>query len=496
MTYEDLTVLLPPTGSQYSLGSLTRTCDELGVAWRALHWEKNPPPIEFGSAPAVIPIVLDDGRSHFIALLACRKDAFLIQDFPASPAWISASDLRSRWRWDGTALHVSRDRERLNELAVGFKGLQTIRWILPGLLFLISFILWQPRSGSKNESKSHHLPHPKKARPNSGFTVVELLVSLAVVGLLLSLIVPAVQSARERSRQVQCLNNLKQLGTACQNFESARRVIPSYLGRSPVSNPGPVGSNISVQAQLLPYLDQHPLYDRIDKRENGSGMATDPPGSEHNSELLTTAVPVFACPSDSVDSGEVSYRGCTGTTPGVHATIPETDVGAAKIGAFIRFDGLRFSMMKDGLSQTVLFSERLVGDHDDSVLTPSGDIADMSQVPPQGWSYLYPNDAVTRCRFVTSADAPHWSHAGSTWLLSGYTQTLYNHVLAPNSAIPDCGSGDGVGFHGAVSARSYHTGGVNVVFADGAARFVSEDVDLGVWRALASIRGEEVVGDF
>jgi prepilin-type processing-associated H-X9-DG protein len=248
---------------------------------------------------------------------------------------------------------------------------------------------------------------------------------------------------------------------------------------------------------LLPYLDQQPLYERVDQREDGAGLSSDPPGSRYNGELLNTTVPVFVCPSDGVAARGVSYRGCLGTSPGVHSTIPETEPDAAKTGVFVRFDGRALAAIKDGLSQTALFSERLVGDADGSTLTASRDIADMSRIPPRAWNFLRPSDVVRGCRLVTRSDLPHWSHAGSTWLLGGHTQTLYNHILPPNATIPDCGYASlGGAFQGAVSARSYHDGGVNVVFADGAARFVSENVDLSVWRALGSVRGEEVATDF
>lgn len=499
--YSDVTAVLPPTGEQYSMAGLTRACDELGAAWAAVHWDEKLPVFESGSTPAVIPIALKDGRAHFLAILESRGERVLVADFPHPPAWVDVDDLRAEWKWDGTALHVAKDHATLEELVGGKSRAAALWWVLPAALFLLSLVLWPSRRSDTRKRVPRQSPgRGKLTVSKSGFTIIELLVGLAVVSLLLALIMPAVQSARERSRQVQCLNNLKQLGTACQNFESARQSIPGYLGRRPVGNfnAGGESRNLSPQAQLLPYLDQQPLFDRIDRREDGSGIGADPPGSDYNAEVMNTRVPVFICPSDGGAVGGVNYRGCTGTTPGVHSTIPETEADAARIGVFIRFDGLRLARVKDGLTQTVLFSERLTGDRSEDELTPSRDVANMGRIPPHSWNFLRPSDAVTGCRHVTSTDLPHWSHVGSTWLLGGYTQTLYNHILPPNSPMPDCGYGNGSGgaFQGAVSARSFHSGGVNVVFAGGEARFVNEDVDLEVWRALASIRGEEVVPDF
>jgi hypothetical protein len=96
------------------------------------------------------------------------------------------------------------------------------------------------------------------------------------------------------------------------------------------------------------------------------------------------------------------------------------------------------------------------------------------------------------------AVASHYSFGGGTWLFGGYPHTAYNHVLAPNAATPDCT--DAAVFdpnsHGAHTARSAHPGGVLVLLGDGAVRFVSNAVDLPLWRGLASINGKEIVPEF
>lgn len=150
--------------------------------------------------------------------------------------------------------------------------------------------------------------------------------------------------------------------------------------------------------------------------------------------------------------------------------------------------------VRDGLSTTVAFNERLAGDGDPSTYTPSTDVARLER-----FDLMRPNDVMSMCSRVPPG-ASHFSYSGSTWLIGHYSQTAYNHVLPPNSTIPDCVSATAFSGHsrgdGAHTARSYHPGGVNVCMADGAVRFASENIELKIWRALATIHGGEVVPEF
>ena len=498
--FAEIQKLLPPTGEEYSLAELSDACESLGLHCRGLQWAHGLPDFRPTSSTAVIPIVLANGRQHFVAILAAQKSRLLIGDTPGRPTWIEESELRDKWKWDGTALHLGTSPASVEKLVELTSVSNAVKWGLPVAIMLASSVLWpRPARAVRRRRVSVTKRRPVKAAGRVGFTAVELLVAIAVVGLLLSLILPAVQSARERSRNVQCLNNLRQVGMACLQFESAHRHLPSYRGkRKPGPNQGPVKTNLSVQAQLLPFLDQQKLFDRIDRNEDGQTLGGEPPGSEYNGDLLRIRVPVFVCPTDPLADNGISYLACAGTTPGVNTSTPESEPGAAKMGMFVRFNGARLSSVRDGLSNTAMFSERLVGDQDQARYTPSRDVADIADMPPGHWSLLLPEDVVRACRLVTSLDIRHSSYVGYTWLLGGYPQTLYNHVLPPNSAIPDCGYGyfgEGHG-QGAISARSLHPGTVNVVMGDGAARPVNASIDLAVWRALASIRGEEVISEF
>lgn len=324
-----------------------------------------------------------------------------------------------------------------------------------------------------------------------GVTLLELSVVIAIVGLLAAILLPAVQSTRAQAWRAQCVANLRQLGIATEAFVAAHGEYPRFHSY-PLDYSGAM-SNESFQAQLLPFLDQGPLYDRLD--HDVLMRALPPLADGPNAFALEVTVPGFICPADNVPPAGNSYRACYGTTPGHHASWtrrrPRTRPleEEALWGVLIGTD--RPEDVLDGTSNTVLFSERVVGDADPDWFTPWSDV-----VRVEGDHYR-PGDAYANCSAVTSGD-DHASSLGVWWLPETRAQTGYNHILPPNSRIPDCVDGwnsRDLG-QGAITARSYHSGGVNAVFADGSTRFVSQSIDLGVWRAIATFDGGEVVGAF
>lgn len=170
-------------------------------------------------------------------------------------------------------------------------------------------------------------------------------------------------------------------------------------------------------------------------------------------------------------------------------------------GTFVDFDGLPVSEFRDGLSRTVAFSEKVPSDENSAFGTgdfwytglPSliGKVA----TAEEGIGAL-----IKTCSQLNGPPPYYHAHAGRTWYLPRYGFTLYNHALTPNSKIPDC-SGDLLSQAasedvrgssiGLFTATSYHAGGVNVVFCDGHTEFISDSVDLGVWRALSTRNGNE-----
>lgn len=345
---------------------------------------------------------------------------------------------------------------------------------------------------------------------SSGVTVVEVLVSVALIGLLVAILLPAIQQSRERSRLVKCQNNLHQLAVAAMHHESVHRRLPvtSTVAIARNGDRTRLIASVSAHARLLPLLGQQALYEQIDFNHRAFDSPGHPPQSFRdegfgqvqfvepaNTVAMTTSVPVFLCPSDSARVGANNYRTCMGSGPGFYpwkegATC--RDPGNAA-GVFRHAAGVRLGAIRDGLANTAMFSEQLIGDGDPVTYTPSKD------------AFYYQGDICTRaqarrrCAAYAVRNAQHDSFRGTTWLFGGWRQTWYNHVYTPNSAIPDCSAGDSTmtgGGNGSYAARSYHHGGVNVAFCDGSVRLVDENINPEVWSALATRAGSETVGEF
>jgi prepilin-type processing-associated H-X9-DG protein len=143
--------------------------------------------------------------------------------------------------------------------------------------------------------------------------------------------------------------------------------------------------------------------------------------------------------------------------------------------------GRKDSQFVDGKSNTAAFAEKLAGDRNPGTLTAWRDATWISDTTTLG-----PDDAMSVCQSPVDSADRHYSFGGYTWARSGYYQTWYNHVLTPNSYIPDCNIGNG-----AVTARSLHPGGVNLLMADGSVHFISASIAMETWRAIGSVDGRE-----
>ncbi|REJ91608.1 MAG: DUF1559 domain-containing protein [Planctomycetota bacterium] len=332
-------------------------------------------------------------------------------------------------------------------------------------------------------------------------TLIEVLTVLGVISLLAAILLPAVQSARERARRVQCVDHLRQIGVAIHAHESTHGRLPytsMLMGE-------PERPDRSVHSSLLPWLDQSAIADKIDpavyfldapSQPLGKILVREPDEFAANElqatewyEIAVHHVPVFRCASDGVlASGGNNYRACLGSWPHVlwpEATGPELDQTWNGAWAFART--LTFADFADGTSNTAMFSERVIGDQNGDVYDPFRDYAFHG-------SPVTPEEAFETCAQVTVDWPEHDSFLGSTWLFGGWRQTWYSHAFPPNATLPDCGGGPISigGGPGAFTARSFHDGGVNVLFADGRATFVASTVDLTVWRGLGTRAGSRL----
>ena len=294
-----------------------------------------------------------------------------------------------------------------------------------------------------------------------GFTITELLVVLAVIGLLASITLPAVQQSRAASRRTQCLSNLRQLGIAAQNYESIHGILPGYRGQS--------------MFELLPELGH-----------------SDPKAvARRNVKLL-----VLLCPDDSPPTNEIGWGAVTNYL---------VNGGAC----FRCYNGIhprwypgngpsRLADIGDGTSHTALFAERLF----EFMIDEPASVWEAACAAHPERCVWYMNSTYTsgqEDRFVTDCNtsaqrtSSHPLNMNPGRGVEGPIES-YSHVLPPNSMT--CYSDDSYRPNAVLAATSRHWGGANVVFADGHARFISNQIDLRVWRALGSRNGNDTTGEY
>ena len=336
-------------------------------------------------------------------------------------------------------------------------------------------------------------------RPAPGFTLIELLVCVLILGLLFSLLLPAVQGAREAARRVHCVNNLRQIGIALHHYESGHGFFPAIYSDSGFTSDRyrvPYAAHgYSPLARMMGELEQLPLF-------NSENLTL---GLEYPEPLLTnltvalTSISVFVCPSDDMPSvqgyGRVNYRFSIGPTPWISPDYREADDWS---GAFTMHAFYSAADFPDGLSSTVGASERLQGDWRQGVFKRGGDyrLADFGLgTIDQGRG----GPEIARCTSL-ALSFPAESRGGESWFFSGLHFTNYDHCTTPNPRFDDCSFDNATeglqartNHSGSFAATSRHPGGVNVMLMDGSVRFCKDSVDLAVWQAVSTRYGNEVV---
>ena len=389
-------------------------------------------------------------------------------------------------------------------------------------------------------------------RIRRGFTLIELLVVIAIIAVLIALLLPAVQAAREAARRAQCTNNLKQIGLALHNYHQGVGSFPpgKAMSASAVPYTGYAGwTDWGAQAMMLPYMEQNPIFNAINFNFCGGWGYGGNCNITANNKLIAS----YMCPSDqkcglrcsapsqSLTPGVAqwgqtnwppninSYRGSIGTTTskwgwttGYMQCQPDPmNFGTANpcvafsTGLFVYYVSNGIQQVTDGTSNTIAYAESLVGDpgtfsplhRNDSVTNVGGNTGPVSvgAVPDASAVNVYQTAVVPAIQACTAAfkiAQPNASQAydsGNRWGWGSVGISLFNTVVTPNSkqapwntcksTCNNCG-GDDANF---ANSQSNHPGGVNVLMADGSARFIKDSISPQTWMALGTKAGGEVI---
>jgi prepilin-type N-terminal cleavage/methylation domain-containing protein/prepilin-type processing-associated H-X9-DG protein len=323
-------------------------------------------------------------------------------------------------------------------------------------------------------------------RRTKAFTLIELLVVIAIIAVLIGLLLPAVQKVREAAARMSCQNNLKQFGLAMHGYHDANGRFPGVRDTYPFA--------FSPHAHTLPFIEQQALYAMIDFTGARGATST---YKGVNAAAASSFVKTFSCPSDlggvpggngavaGITFGGTNYVSCVGT--GMSGTGIINGDYVTGDGVFLLAPGGPVTILSitDGTSNTACFSESVYGD---------GSAGLSAEAVPNPLIHAKDISGSGMDPGTCAGTGTYTGQRGDRWINGGYLSTAYNHWQTPNSATFDCLNS--ANNYGLKTARSRHTGGVNLLRCDGSVRFVSDTVSFATWQALATRSGGEVIGDY
>jgi prepilin-type N-terminal cleavage/methylation domain-containing protein len=353
-------------------------------------------------------------------------------------------------------------------------------------------------------------------RRSKAFTLVELLVVIAIIGVLVALLLPAVQAAREAARRMQCTNHLKQLGLANHNYHDVHKVLPpSRTGTNTYNaNYDEVGTtdqdnrlSMSGLVSLAPFYEATSVYDKAKSRNFGPVPWNTTYGT------WTVRIPTLLCPSDEeitrAGLGNASYKFCLGTV--VNNNLDQWGVtwgGYEPNGCYniigdnrTRKKPFGFRDIRDGTSNTVAMSERRIGNlqqwFDIANVAVNINYAGRDSVVVQEWynaCWATANQYGGKRYNDTGVSVHTGSRPGERWADGRCYFAGFTTIMAPNG--PSCAIEDGDWVRGVYTASSRHPSIVNVLLADGSVRQIGNSIDVVTWQGLGTRANNEVLGEF
>jgi prepilin-type N-terminal cleavage/methylation domain-containing protein/prepilin-type processing-associated H-X9-DG protein len=336
-----------------------------------------------------------------------------------------------------------------------------------------------------------------------GFTLIELLVVIAIIGVLIGLLLPVVQSAREAARRIQCMNNLKQIGLAVHNYNDSVGTLPLGCAVTFDSAKNPVFQGWGITARILPYMDDQAKFNACN-----FSLANETPANE---TAMRVATATYLCPSDGkntvifLDGSQPRNNTNYGFNRGDWYVWGASPSAPQPNSPFRANACVRLAAITDGLSNTLFAAD--VKSHTPYLLNCSGLILSPLGTQPMPGPSDNPATVTqyTGCAGPLAELRPDSGH--SEWEDGNTSQAGFTTAWPPNMITP--GSFNGVSVadtdlialreenggptFAAVTARSYHPGGVNVLLGDGSVHFIKSTIAGRTWRALGSVAGGEVI---
>ncbi|HUT89717.1 MAG TPA: DUF1559 domain-containing protein [Thermoguttaceae bacterium] len=347
----------------------------------------------------------------------------------------------------------------------------------------------------------------------AGFTLVELLVVIAIIGILIALLLPAVQAAREAARRSQCTNNLKQIGLAFHGYHDVYRTFPAWSYQANTWQAGASGDNtwwtgFTAMTMILPYMEQGAVYDKIDWGCRPEDNTPGNPDGANNNLFRLAPISAYQCPSVT-PFADLNYRSyCTYK---VSAGASFLNVSWTYENGMFRRDPtheVAIKDVRDGTTNTIMVGEVLLGDNTTGK-SSWGDVA--SAAMPFSWDAPSPTQAQMStwgqsCLTMFLAGSGSTSAGSAGWINNTagrrYWQpriddgSPFTPLAPPNWQFPNCAHGSWSTGPTFIAARSNHPGGADHTLGDGSVRFISETIDFVTYQNLGNREDRNPVGQF